>query len=124
LTYTPPSQAGGSGGTSSQTGGGNWLGFPQTVNVSGYGQVNVGEVTNELNATTDQATIKRDMQKLAAASNQYLPAITLWNFLQAGFVNDKYFTNFPLYDQTALLAGQGFYPPVGVWMDLGYVQPR
>lgn len=124
LTYTRPSQTGGSGGASSQTGGGNWLGFPQTVNVSGYGQVNVGEVTNELNATTDQATIKRDMQKLAATSNQYLPAITLWNFLQAGFVNDKYFTNFPLHDQTALLAGQGFYPPVGVWMVLGYVQPR
>jgi len=125
LTYAPPSKNGGSSvGAAMQTGGGNWLGFPQTVNVSGYGQVNVGQVTNELNSTTDQATVKRDMQKLAVASNQYVPAITLWNYLQAGFVNDKYFTNFPLHDQTALLAGQGYYPPVGVWMVLGYVQPR
>ena len=125
LTYAPPSKNGGSSvDAAMQTGGGNWLGFPQTVNVSGYGQVNVGQVTNELNSTTDQATVKRDMQKLAVASNQYVPAITLWNYLQAGFVNDKYFTNFPLHDQTALLAGQGYYPPVGVWMVLGYVQPR
>lgn len=114
LTYTP----------ASTKGGGNWLDFPQTVPVKGYGTVNAGAVTNELNQATDQATIKSDMQKLAFTTNQYVPEITLWNYLQVGFVNDKYFTDYPLHNQQVLMTAEGDYPPVGVWMILGYVHPR
>jgi peptide/nickel transport system substrate-binding protein len=102
----------------------NWLDFPQTVAVKGYGNVNVGVVTNQLDENISQATMHHDMAELAAATNQYLPAISLWNGVQAGFINDTNFTDFPLKNQTVMMAGEGFYPPVGIWEILGYIRPR
>ena len=102
----------------------NWLDFPQVVNVKGFGRVNVGVMTNQLDQNISQATMHHDMAALAAATNQYVPAITLWNGLQAGFVNDTNFTDFPLKNQQVMMAGEGYYPPIGIWEILGYVRPR
>jgi peptide/nickel transport system substrate-binding protein len=102
----------------------NWVDFPQTVAVKGFGNVNVGVLTNQLNENISQAQMDHDMQALAFATNQYVPAITLWNGVQAGFINDKYFTDFPLKNLTVMMAAEGYYPPIGIWEMLGYVRPK
>ena len=103
---------------------GNWLDFPQTVKVKGYGSLNVGKLTYQLSTATSQAKIKKIMQQLIVATNQYVPEITLWNYETVGFVNDKYFTDFPLKNKVVQRACVGESPPIGCWTILGYVKPR
>lgn len=104
--------------------GGNFVDFPTTVKVPGYGTVNPGQLTAQLNATSSQATIRRDTQILALVTNQYVPQITMWNVYQTGFVNTKHFTDYPTNNPKLMIATEGFYPPVGVWMMLGYIHPK
>ncbi len=114
LTYTP----------ATKKGGGNWLDFPQTVNVKGYGKVNPGVLTNELSSNLTSAQTKAIVDKLVMATNQYLPVITLWNYAQAGFVNTSHFTDYPLQNRKVMVSTEGYYPPIGVWETLGYVHPK
>ncbi len=110
--------------TPSHPNGGNWLDLPQTVSVKGYGNVAVGPLTYQLNTLRNQNRIKAIVTKLTFATNQYVPAITLWNYVQAGFVNTRFFTDYPLKNKKVMSAGQGYYPPIGAWETLGYVRPK
>ncbi|MCL5063888.1 MAG: ABC transporter substrate-binding protein [Firmicutes bacterium] len=114
LQYTP----------ASKKDGGNWLDFPQTVKVKGYGTVNPGKLTNELSGNLTQAQTKTIVAKLAAVTNQYVPVITLWNYAQAGFVNTNLFTDYPLNNQQLMVSTEGQYPPIGGWETFGYVHPK
>jgi peptide/nickel transport system substrate-binding protein len=62
--------------------------------------------------------------KLAAATNQYVPVITLWNYAVAGFVNTTNFTDFPLKNEKLMISAEGYYPAIGVWETFGYVHPK
>ncbi|MCY0881588.1 MAG: hypothetical protein OWS74_06290, partial [Firmicutes bacterium] len=114
LTYTP----------ASKKDGGNWLDFPKTVQVKGYGMLNPGKITQQLSETSNQAVIKSTVQKLAFLTNQYVPAITLWNYVQAGFVNTKNFTDYPLKNQSLMIGTEGYYPPIGLWEMFGSTKPK
>jgi len=114
LLYYPPSV----------TDQGNWLNFPQAVKVKGYGTVRVGPMTYQLNSVSNKAKTRHLMQALLVAANQYVPEITMWNYSQVGFVNDKNFTNFPTKNTLVMRSCSGEYPPIGCWNLLGYVTPR
>ncbi len=114
LQYTP----------ASKKDGGNWLDFPKTVKVKGYGTVNPAKLTNELSGNLTPAQTNAIVAKLAAVTNQYVPVITLWNYAQAGFVNTKYFTDYPLHNQQLMVSTEGDYPPIGAWETFGYVHPK
>ncbi len=109
--------------TSSMTKG-NWVDFPQSVAIPGYGAVQPGPLTNNLAIALNPKVLHADTVKLAMVSNEYVPAITTWNGLQAGFVNTNNYTDFPLKNPSVMLAGVGFYPPVGFWMLQGYIRPK
>ncbi len=108
----------------SAQGKGNWLDFPKTVSVKGYGSVSVGPLANKLNVITNRAQVRRIMQTLLITANQYVPEITLWNYVTDGFVNDKYFTDYPTRNATVMQSCNGYYPPIGCWEIMGYVRPR
>ena len=114
LTYTP----------ATQKGGGNWLDFPKAVKVKGYGTVNPGVLTNELAGNLTPGETKAIVAKLSAVTNQEVPVITLWNYAQAGFVNTRYFTDYPLNNRPLMVSAEGYYPPIGVWETFGYVHPK
>lgn len=114
LLYYPPSV----------TDQGNWLALPQSVKVKGYGSVHVGPLAYQLNSVTSRAKTRHIMQELMLTANEYVPEITMWNYSQVGFVNDKYFTHFPTKNVVALRSCEGEYPPIGCWNLLGYVTPR
>lgn len=114
LVYTP----------ASKKDGGNWVDFPQTVTVKGYGTVNPGKLTNELSGNLTPTQVKSIVAKLAAVTNQDVPVITLWNYAVAGFVNTNQFTDYPLNNQTLMISAEGYYPAIGVWETFGYVHPK
>lgn len=102
---------------------GNFVQFPQTVSIPGYGSVQAGPLTIALEQTNDQALYNEDVAKLALLTNEYVPAITTWDGLQAGFINTNRFTDFPTNHPNIMLAGV-YYPPVGFWMDMGFIKPK
>jgi peptide/nickel transport system substrate-binding protein len=116
LVYYPPTAAGKN----------NFYATPQTWNVKGYGKVNPGKLAYDLTKTSNKAKIKKIVQTLFVATNQYVPEITLWNYEQTGFVNDKYFTDFPLAKNQVVQrwSCSGYVPVVGCWELLGFVKPR
>ena len=64
--------------------GGNWIDFPTSVQIPGYGTVNPGQLTQQLNQTTSTSTIQRDTRILAKVTNEYVPQITMWNVAKFG----------------------------------------
>ncbi len=102
----------------------NWIDFPTTVNVKGVGKVSPGVLTNALERTSNSQTIKATMVKLALLTNQYVPFIPLWDNLQTGFINQRQYTKFPLKNSQVMEGAAGYFPPVGLWMMLGYIRPR
>lgn len=106
----------GEGNTPSPTTKPSFLHTPATYNVTGYGTVNVNALTDGL-AGLPTAKAKPAVAKLAAAYNQELPMITIWDYVLVQFVNDKRFTDFP--SSSSLLNN-----PPGVWMWNGYVHAR
>lgn len=108
----------------SDAAGGNFVDFPATVTLPGYGKVNPGQLTQQLNSSTNPAVVRRDTQILAMVTNQYVPQITMWNVFQTGFVNTQNFTDYPTNNPKLLIAAEGFYPPVGIWMMEGYIHPK
>ncbi|SDJ75345.1 peptide/nickel transport system substrate-binding protein [Nonomuraea maritima] len=97
--------------------GGNWMGGPEEIDVKGVGRVNPGELTAELNSASPEEA-KPIMAKLAMASNQDLPAIQLWDYVNTTFTNTSRFTDWPPNDSDMLRL------PAGVWMQLGMVKVK
>ncbi|MEZ0115059.1 peptide/nickel transport system substrate-binding protein [Catenulispora sp. EB89] len=95
----------------------NWEHTPATYTVNGQ-SIDPGQLAAQLSVTpvSGQAPI---VAQLAAATNQELPMIQIWNYTHVVFTLDKRFTNFPKTGQDALLAN-----PPGVWMMQGYVQGK
>lgn len=110
--------------TAADKGKGNWLNFPTSVKVKGYGNVKVGQLTYQLSQTHNPAKIRQIVQELMTTTNQYVPEITMWNVIQTGFVNQKYFTNYPLKNVSVMRSCYGDYPPIGCWENFGYLQPK
>lgn len=110
--------------TANDKGKGNWLNFPTSVKVKGYGNVKVGPLTYQLSQTHNPIKIRKAVQELMITTNQYVPEITMWNVIQTGFVNQKYFTNYPLKKVAVLRSCTGDYPPIGCWQNFGFVKPK
>lgn len=104
LTYTPPGE------------GSNWIGGHETATIDGHGVLNPGELTYELS----QVGIEEQREivgKLAAYTNQELPGIQLWDYVNIQFINTSRFTDFPEDDSELLRLN------AGVWMQLGHFKP-
>ncbi|GAA1976721.1 ABC transporter substrate-binding protein [Catenulispora subtropica] len=103
--------------THSDTSPANWQHTPATYTVNGQ-SIDPGQLTAQLSVTpvSDQKPI---IAQLAAATNQELPMIQIWDYTKVGFYNEKHFTNFPKSGQDALLLN-----PPGVWMMQGFVQAK
>jgi peptide/nickel transport system substrate-binding protein len=91
----------------------SFLHTPATYSLPSYGTINVNSLTDGL-AGLSSAQAKPAVAKLAAAYDQELPMITIWDYVLVQFVNTKRFTDFP--SSSALLNN-----PPGVWMWNGYV---
>ncbi|BCJ32764.1 hypothetical protein Athai_02670 [Actinocatenispora thailandica] len=96
---------------------GNWMGGAETATIPGFGTINPGKLTNNL-AQATEAEQKEIIKKLAAYSNDQLPAIQIWDYTNIQFVNTSRFTNFPKNDSDVLR----LHP--GMWMQLGYIQKK
>ncbi len=110
--------------TAADKGKGNWLNFPTSVKVKGYGNVKVGPLTYALSQTRDPAKIRKIVQELMITTNQYVPEITMWDVIQTGFVNQKYFSNYPIKNVSVMRSCTGDYPPIGCWENFGYITPK
>jgi len=96
---------------------GNWIGGAETATIDGLGTVNPGELTYQLSQLpVDQA--KDTIVKLAKYTNAQLPMIQMWNYVNVQFVNTTRYENFPPNDCECLRLTHG------VWMQLGYIQPK
>ena len=95
----------------------NWEHTPNSYTVNGQ-TIDPGQLTAQLSVTpvADQKPI---VAQLAAATNQELPMIQIWDYTKVGFYNEKHFTNFPKTGADGLLLNQP-----GVWMMQGYVQGK
>jgi peptide/nickel transport system substrate-binding protein len=94
---------------------GNWIGGLESAMVDGAA-VNPGELTYQLSQLpVDQA--KDTIVKLAHYTNDQLPMIQIWNYVNVQFVNTTRYTNFPPDNCECLRLTHG------VWMQLGYIQP-
>jgi len=97
--------------------GGNWIGGAETANIAGVGTLNPGELTYQLSQMpADQA--KETIIKLAKYTNEQLPGIQMWNYINVQFVNSTRYENFPPDNCECLRLTHG------VWMQLGYIQPK
>jgi peptide/nickel transport system substrate-binding protein len=96
---------------------GNWMGGAEKATIPGLGTINPGELTNKL-AQANEAQQKEIVAKLAAYSNDQLPAIQIWDYTNIQFVNESRFTNYPKNDSDVLR----LHP--GMWMQLGYIQKK
>ncbi|MEV6983265.1 ABC transporter substrate-binding protein [Sphaerisporangium sp. NPDC051017] len=91
---------------------GNWMGGPEVV-----AGVNPGELTNRLNlATPDEQ--QRIVGTLAGLTNQQLPVIQLYDYVNTQFVNTTRYTGWPPAGSEALRL------PAGVWMQLGMIEKK
>ncbi|MFC4586047.1 ABC transporter substrate-binding protein [Sphaerisporangium corydalis] len=89
---------------------GNWMGGPETV-----GGVNPGELTNRLNLATPEEQ-KRIVGTLAKLTNEQLPVIQIYDYVNTQFVNTTRYTGWPAAGSEALRL------PAGVWMQLGMIK--
>jgi peptide/nickel transport system substrate-binding protein len=96
---------------------GNWYNTPTSYTVNGQ-TIDPGALTAKL-STIEPADQKPIVQQLAAATNQELPAIQIWDYTNVHFVTEKRFKNFPPVGMDGLL-----YNSPGVWMMQGYVQAK
>lgn len=97
--------------------GGNWIGEAETADVPGLGTVNPGQLTSQLSqvAVSQQ---KQIVAKLAQFTNDQVPAIAMWDYVNQNFINTSHFTKFPPNDSDVLRQ------PQGVWMQLGFIQAK
>ncbi|GLW11966.1 hypothetical protein Misp01_70940 [Microtetraspora sp. NBRC 13810] len=95
---------------------GNWMGGPQTVQAGGA-RVDPGQLTGDLNFASP-ARQKQIIGTLAEVTNQQLPVVQLWDYVNTQFVNTSRYTGFPPNDSEALRLSSG------VWMQLGMIRKR
>jgi peptide/nickel transport system substrate-binding protein len=96
---------------------GNWIGAPESAAVPGVGTVSPGQLTYQLS----QQPLDRQhttVAQLARFTNDQLPMIQLWDYVNVQFTNDSRFTGFPPDNCECLGLTQG------VWMQLGYIHKR
>lgn len=105
LTRNPPGTAG------------NWIGGAETATVTGLGTLNPGELTYQLSQLPVEQS-KDTIIKLAKYTNEQLPMIQMWNYVNVQFINTKNYDNFPPDNCECLRL------PHSVWMQLGYIQPK
>jgi hypothetical protein len=97
--------------------GGNWIGGAESATVTGLGTINPGELTYQLSQMpVDQA--KDTIVKLAKYTNEQLPMIQMWNYVNVQFINTTRYDNYPPDNCECLRL------PHGAWMQLGYIQPK
>jgi len=96
---------------------GNWMGGPETVDVAGVGRVDPGALTSRLSFAS-AGEQKQIVGTLAKVSNEQLPVIQLWDYVNTQFVNTSRYTGFPPDDSEALRLSSG------VWMQLGMIRKR
>lgn len=96
---------------------GNWIGAPENAVVPGLGTVNPGQLTFHLSQLPlDQQ--HETVAALARFTNDQLPMIQVWDYVNVQFVNDSRYTKFPPDNCECLGLTHG------VWMQLGYIQKR
>lgn len=103
---------------------GDWIHFPAAVTLPGGVSVDAGAMTNQLILTQNPSTFRADVYRLAQVTNRYLPTITLMNGLVTGYVNTQHFTDYPIANSAVMQGTAVLYPPIGVWLTLGYVHPK
>ena len=97
--------------------GGNWMGEAESSDITGLGTVNPGELTNQLSQVSKDEQ-KQIVAKLAKFTNDQVPAIAMWDYVNQNFINTNHFTKFPPNDSDVLRQ------PQGVWMQLGFIQAK
>jgi peptide/nickel transport system substrate-binding protein len=95
---------------------GNWMGSPETQTLDGA-SINPGELAASL-AQLSQDKQKAVVSQLAKLTNDQLPVIQLWDYINLQFIDNNRFTNFPPDNSDALRLSPG------VWMQLGYVKKK
>lgn len=96
--------------------GGNWMGGPETYDVDGE-QVNPGELTLSLRTAT-QDEMPDAIAKLAKITNQNLPVIQMWDYVNTQFFVTKNYEGFPSDKDDALRLR------AGVWMMQGWITKK
>ena len=94
----------------------NWMGSPETQTLNGK-IINPGELAASLNQLTGDAQ-KKVVAQLAELTNDQLPVIQIWDYINLQFINDNRYTNFPPANSDVLRNSPG------VWMQLGYVKRK
>jgi hypothetical protein len=96
---------------------GNWIGGAETATIGDLGTLNPGELTYQLSQLpVDQS--KDTIIKLARYTNEQLPTIQMWNYVNVQFINTTRYDNYPPDNCECLRLTHG------VWMQLGYIQPK
>ncbi|WP_248960825.1 ABC transporter substrate-binding protein [Sphaerisporangium perillae] len=91
---------------------GNWMGGPETI-----GGLNPGELTNRLNLASP-AEQKRIVGTLARLTNQQLPVVQIYDYVNTQFVNTTRYNGWPPAGDESLRL------PAGVWMQLGMIRKK
>jgi peptide/nickel transport system substrate-binding protein len=108
------------GSATHAAGGGNWQHTPTGYTVGGR-TINPGQLTAQL-AALPAAQQKPIVAQLAAATNQEMPVIPIWDYTNVNFTFGKNFTDFPTASSPDA-NGLMFNNP-GVWMMQGYVKAK
>jgi peptide/nickel transport system substrate-binding protein len=96
---------------------GNWKGGPETVDIDGIGTVNPGELAHELN-TASPERVNEIMAILAQVTNETLPAVQMWDYINTQFSNNTRFITDPPDDARRVTGVTGL---AGVWIQQGWV---
>jgi peptide/nickel transport system substrate-binding protein len=112
--------AGPDGTVTHSDGGGNWQHTPTAYTVDGS-TINPGLLTAQL-ATLPASQQKALVAQLAAATNEQLPVIPIWDYTNVNFTYGKRFTDFP--NQSSPDINGLMYNQPGVWMMQGYVKAK
>ncbi len=91
---------------------GNWMGSGETID-----GVNPGVLTSQLNlASADEQ--KKIVSTLAKVTNEQLPVIQLYDYVNTQFINTSRYTGWPATDSDVLRLS------AGVWMQLGMIKKK
>ncbi|NDL59626.1 ABC transporter substrate-binding protein [Phytoactinopolyspora mesophila] len=96
---------------------GNWKGGPETYDVEGHGEVNPGELAHELR-TADEERTHEIMTILAQTTNEHLPVIQMWDYVNTQFSNTDRFITDPPDDARRVT---GVTSLAGIWIQQGWV---
>lgn len=95
--------------------GGNWMGGPETYTVDGQ-TVNPGELTASLR-TTPLDQVSDTIATLAKLTNENLPVIQMWDYVNTQFFVTERYEGFPTEDEALRLRA-------GLWMQQGWIKGK